>query len=421
MTTDNHTMEADGTTRSTATMNEQQERSPLEGIRVLELGTLLAGPFTGRMLGDFGAEIIKIEAPDKADPMRQWGQQKDGEGLWWPIQSRNKKSVTLNLRTQEGQDIFRNLVKEADIVIENFRPGTMEKWNLSYEELSEINPRIIMTRTSGYGQTGPYHKRAGFGSVGEAMGGIRHVTGFPDRAPSRIGVSLGDTLAALFATIGTLTALNERHFSGKGQMVDTAIYESVFSVMESTIPDYLLAGYVRERMGNILPGVAPSNIYLTKENTYVVIGGNADGVFKRLCEAMGQPELFESPKYHTHHARSEHMTELDQLIEKWTKSINTKELLEILAEKGVPSGRIYSAKDIVEDPHYAARDMIIKTEHPVLGEFPMPGVVPKLSRTPGKVKHVGAESIGKDNAAVYGKLLNYDEEKLKELKDNQII
>ncbi|MDQ0429506.1 formyl-CoA transferase/succinyl-CoA--D-citramalate CoA-transferase [Planomicrobium stackebrandtii] len=421
MTTDNHTMEADGTTLGTATMNEQQERSPLEGIRVLELGTLLAGPFTGRMLGDFGAEIIKIEAPDKADPMRQWGQQKDGEGLWWPIQSRNKKSVTLNLRTQEGQNIFRDLVKEADIVIENFRPGTMEKWNLSYEELSEINPRIIMTRTSGYGQTGPYHKRAGFGSVGEAMGGIRHVTGFPDRAPSRIGVSLGDTLAALFATIGTLTALNERHFSGKGQMVDTAIYESVFSVMESTIPDYLLAGYVRERMGNILPGVAPSNIYLTKENTYVVIGGNADGVFKRLCEAMGQPELFESPKYHTHHARSEHMTELDQLIEKWTKSINTKELLEILAEKGVPSGRIYSAKDIVEDPHYAARDMIIKTEHPVLGEFPMPGVVPKLSRTPGKVKHVGAESIGKDNAAVYGKLLNYDEEKLKDLKDHQII
>ncbi len=421
MTTDNHTMEAEGTTLGTATMNEQQERSPLEGIRVLELGTLLAGPFTGRMLGDFGAEIIKIEAPDKADPMRQWGQQKDGEGLWWPIQSRNKKSVTLNLRTQEGQNIFRDLVKEADIVIENFRPGTMEKWNLSYEELSEINPRIIMTRTSGYGQTGPYHKRAGFGSVGEAMGGIRHVTGFPDRAPSRIGVSLGDTLAALFATIGTLTALNERHFSGKGQMVDTAIYESVFSVMESTIPDYLLAGYVRERMGNILPGVAPSNIYLTKENTYVVIGGNADGVFKRLCEAMGQPELFESPKYHTHHARSEHMTELDQLIEKWTKSINTKELLEILAEKGVPSGRIYSAKDIVEDPHYAARDMIIKTDHPVLGEFPMPGVVPKLSRTPGKVKHVGAESIGKDNAAVYGKLLNYDEEKLKDLKDHQII
>ncbi|MDN3499715.1 CoA transferase [Microbacterium sp. APC 3898] len=405
----------------TSTMTEERERLPLEGVRVLELGTLLAGPFTGRMLGDFGAEIIKIEAPDKADPMRQWGKQKDGEGLWWPIQSRNKKSVTLNLRTPEGQEIFKELVKEADIIIENFRPGTMEKWNLSYEQLSEINPKIIMTRTSGFGQTGPYSKRAGFGSVGEAMGGIRHVTGFPDRAPSRIGVSLGDTLAALFATIGTLTALNERHHSGKGQMVDTAIYESVFSVMESTVPDYLLTGYIRERMGNILPGVAPSNIYLTQEGTYIVIGANADGVFKRLCEAMGRPELVEDPRYQTHHARSDHMTELDQLIEEWTKTQKTTEVLELLAEKGVPSGLIYSAKDIVEDPHYAARDMIIKTEHPVLGEFPMPGVVPKLSRTPGKVKHVGAESIGKDNAAVYGKLLNYDEEKLKELKDKKII
>lgn len=400
---------------------ETAERLPLEGIRILELGTLLAGPFTGRMLGDFGAEVIKIEAPDKADPMRQWGKQKDGEGLWWPIQSRNKKSITLNLRTEEGQGIFKDLVKEADVIIENFRPGTMEKWNLSYETLSEINPGIIMTRTSGYGQTGPYHKRAGFGSVGEAMGGIRHVTGFPDRAPSRIGISLGDTLAALFATIGTLTALHERNHSGRGQVVDTAIYESVFSVMESTIPDYLLAGYVRERMGNILPGVAPSNIYLTKEGTYIVIGANADGVFKRLCEAMGRPELYEDPKYRTHHARSDNMAELDQLIEEWTKTQETKEVLELLAEKGVPSGLIYSAKDIVEDPHYQAREMIIKTEHPTLGEFPMPGIVPKLSRTPGKVKHVGAETMGKYNDEIYGKLLKYSEEKLAELKGNDII
>ncbi|MFC3212234.1 CaiB/BaiF CoA transferase family protein [Planomicrobium okeanokoites] len=400
---------------------ETAERLPLEGIRILELGTLLAGPFTGRMLGDFGAEVIKIEAPDKADPMRQWGKQKDGEGLWWPIQSRNKKSITLNLRTEEGQEIFKDLVKEADVIIENFRPGTMEKWNLSYEILSEINPGIIMTRTSGYGQTGPYHKRAGFGSVGEAMGGIRHVTGFPDRAPSRIGISLGDTLAALFATIGTLTALHERNHSGRGQVVDTAIYESVFSVMESTIPDYLLAGYVRERMGNILPGVAPSNIYLTKDGTYIVIGANADGVFKRLCEAMGSPELFENPKYRTHHARSDNMAELDQLIEEWTKTQETKEVLELLAEKGVPSGLIYSAKDIVEDPHYQAREMIIKTDHPTLGEFPMPGIVPKLSRTPGKVKHVGAETMGKYNDEIYGKLLKYSEDKLAELKGNDII
>lgn len=402
-------------------MNENGERLPLEGIRVLELGTLLAGPFTGRLLGDFGAEVIKIEAPDKGDPLRVWGQEKEGVGLWWPIQSRNKKSITLNLRLEEGQETFKALVKKSDIVIENFRPGTMEKWNLSYEQLAEINPRIIMTRTSGYGQTGPYKERAGFGSVGEAMGGIRYVTGFPDRPPSRIGISIGDTLAALFATIGTLTALNERHHSGKGQIVDTAIYESVFSVMESMIPDYLLAGYIRERMGNILPNVAPSNIYYTKDGTYIVIGANADGVFKRLCEAMGNPELFNNPKFHTHIARGENQTELDQLIEDWTKQHDAKELLDVLAKKGVPSGLIYSAKDIVEDPHYQDREMIIKREHPQLGEFPMPGVVPKLSRTPGQVKSVGAESLGKHNEEIYGELLNYDAEKLQALKEKNVI
>lgn len=402
-------------------MNENGERLPLEGIRVLELGTLLAGPFTGRLLGDFGAEVIKIEAPDKGDPLRVWGQEKEGVGLWWPIQSRNKKSITLNLRLEEGQETFKALVKKSDIVIENFRPGTMEKWNLSYEQLAEINPRIIMTRTSGYGQTGPYKERAGFGSVGEAMGGIRYVTGFPDRPPSRIGISIGDTLAALFATIGTLTALNERHHSGKGQIVDTAIYESVFSVMESMIPDYLLAGYIRERMGNILPNVAPSNIYYTKDGTYIVIGANADGVFKRLCEAMGNPELFNNPKFHTHIARGENQTELDHLIEDWTKQHDAKELLDVLAKKGVPSGLIYSAKDIVEDPHYQDREMIIKREHPQLGEFPMPGVVPKLSRTPGQVKSVGAESLGKHNEEIYGELLNYDAEKLQALKEKNVI
>ncbi|VEF46543.1 formyl-CoA transferase [Bacillus freudenreichii] len=397
------------------------ERLPLEGVRILELGTLLAGPFTGRLLGDFGAEVIKIEAPDKADPMRQWGKQKDGEGLWWPVQSRNKKSITLNLRVEEGQAVFKDLASKSDIIIENFRPGTMEKWNLSYEMLSKINPGIIMTRTSGFGQTGPYKDRAGFGSVGEAMGGLRYVTGFPDRPPSRIGISIGDTLAALFATIGTLTALHERNHSGKGQVVDTAIYEAVFSVMESIIPDYLLADYVRERMGNILPGVSPSNIYLTKDQTYVVIGANADGVFKRLCAAMGQPELAEDPRYSTHHARSDNMQQLDQLIENWTKTHESKYVLDVLAEKGVPSGLIYSAKDILEDPQYEAREMIIKREHPKLGEFPMPGVVPKLSRTPGEVKYVGAESIGKHNEEVYSGLLKYDTSKISVLKERKVI
>lgn len=402
-------------------MGQSNERLPLEGIRVIELGTLIAGPFTGRLLGDFGAEVIKVEPPGKADPMRDWGKEKDGVHLWWPIQARNKKSITLNLREKEGQEVLKDLAKEADIILENFRPGTMEKWNLSYEELSEINPGLIMIRTSGYGQSGPYKNRAGFGSIGEAMGGLRYITGFPDRPPTRIGISIGDTLASLFATIGGLTALQERNHSGKGQVVDTAIYESVFAVMESLVPDYLLAGYIRERMGNILPGVAPSNIYLTKDETFIVIGANADGVFRRLAEAMGQPELADDPKYATHIARAKHMKELDLLIEDWTKTKNADEALDLLAEKGVPSGLIYSAKDIVEDPHYAARDMIIKMEHPELGEFPMPGIVPKLSRTPGKVKHVGAEVMGKHNEEIYGELLNYSNDKIEDLRQKGII
>ncbi|WP_257347466.1 CaiB/BaiF CoA transferase family protein [Pseudalkalibacillus decolorationis] len=402
-------------------MGKDNEKLPLEGVRVLELGSLLAGPFSGRLLADFGAEVIKVESPDKADPMRGWGKDKNGTGLWWPIQSRNKKSITLNLRIEEGQHILKDMVKDADILIENFRPGTMEKWNLSYETLSGINPKLIMMRTSGFGQTGPYKHRAGFGSVGEAMGGLRNVTGYPDRAPTRIGISVGDTLAALFATIGCLVALHEREHSGKGQVVDTALYESVFSVMESLIPDYLLAGYVRERMGNILPGVAPSNIYYTKDETYIVIGGNADGVFRRLCEAMGQPELADDERFATHEARGKNMKMLDLMIEEWTKSVPAQEALALLEEKGVPSGLIYSAKDIVEDPHYKAREMIVSVEHPELGDFPMPGVVPKLSRTPGKVKYPGAEKLGKHNAEVYGELLGFSQEKIEELIEMRVI
>lgn len=398
-----------------------ENRLPLEDLRVIELGTLLAGPFSGRLLADFGAEVIKVEPPGKSDPMRNWGKEKDGVGLWWPIQSRNKKSITLNLRKEEGQTILKELIKEADILIENFRPGTMEKWNLSYEVLSEINPKLIMVRTSGFGQTGPYKDRAGFGSVGEAMGGLRHVTGFADRPPSRIGVSVGDTLTALFATIGCLVAVHEREHSGKGQVVDTALYESVFAIMESLIPDYLLSGYIRERMGNVLPGVAPSNIYFTLDKTYIVIGANADGVFKRLCEAMGQPELSEDSRFSTHHARGENMKLLDSLIEEWTKLLDSREALKILAEKGVPSGLIYTAQDMLDDPHYKEREMIVKVDHPVLGEFPMPGVVPKLSRTPGKIKEPGAERMGKHNKEVYGTLLKYSDERLLELENASII
>ncbi len=402
-------------------MTEQSERLPLENLRVIELGTLIAGPFSGRLLADFGAEVIKVEPPGKGDPMRKWGQEKDGQGLWWPVQSRNKKSITLNLREEEGQNLLKELIKEADIIIENFRPGTMEKWNLSYEELSALNPGLIMMRTSGFGQTGPYKERAGFGSVGEAMGGLRHVTGYPDRAPTRIGISIGDTLAALFATIGCLVAINERQLSGKGQVVDTALYESVFSIMESLIPDYMIAGYIRERMGNILPGIAPSNIYYTKDGTYIVIGANADGVFKRLCEAMGQPGLADDPRYKTHEARAGNMKQLDLLIEEWTKTLPAREALDLLEEKGVPSGLIFSAKEIMEDHHYREREMIVSVEHPELGDFPMPGIVPKLSRTPGRIKHPGSEVMGKDNEEVYGGLLGLSSEKLSTLRKTGII
>lgn len=402
-------------------MSEHEEKMPLEDIRVLELGTLLAGPFTGRLLADFGAEVIKVEPPGKADPMRKWGKEKNGTGLWWPIQSRNKKSITINLREKEGQDLLKELVKKSDVLIENFRPGTMEKWNLSYEILSEINPKLIMVRTSGFGQTGPYKERAGFGSVGEAMGGLRYVTGYEDRAPTRVGISIGDTLAALFATIGCLVAINERNRSGKGQVVDTALYESVFSVMESLIPDYLLADFVRERMGNILPGVAPSNIYYTKDDTYIVIGANADGVFKRLCEAMHQKELSSDPEFHTHEARGANMKKLDLIIEEWTKTLPAQEALKRLEEKGVPSGLIFSAKDIVEDPHYREREMIVSVDHPVLGDFPMPGIVPKLSRTPGRINFPGAESMGKHNGEIFKELLNLSSDEITALTDKGII
>lgn len=393
----------------------------LHDIRVLELGSLLAGPFTGRLLGDFGAEVIKIEPPDKPDSMRIWGKQIDGHGLLWPIQSRNKKSITLNLRVKEGQEIFKQLVAKADVVLENFRPGTLEKWGLDYETLKAINPKIILLRTSGFGQTGPYSQQAGFGSIGEAMGGLRYVTGFPDRPPTRIGISIGDSLAALFATIGCLTALHERERSGLGQVVDTAIYEAVFAMMEGLVPEYEMAGYIRERTGNVLPGVAPANIYETKEGDYIAIGANADNVFKRLSAAMGMPELAEDERFATHTARGQNMQLLDDIVNEWTRTKAIGELLALLNESGVPAGKIYSAKDIVEDPHYAAREMIISMQHPILGKFKMPGIVPKLSRTPGEVKEVGAVELGQHNVEIYKRLLDYSDSRIDELQQMGVI
>src|ERR671911_3003660 len=324
---------------------------PLEGVRVVEMGSLLAGPFCGQLLADFGAEVIKLEPPGKGDPMRMWGRhRKEGRTLWWPIIARNKKSVTINLREDEGQDLARRLISEADIVVENFRPGTLEKWGLGYEDLNGINPGLVMVRVSGYGQTGPYKDQAGFGSIGEAMGGIRHVTGFPDRPPPRVGISLGDSLAATFGALGAVTALYSRAArSGKGQMVDVGIYEAVLALMESTIPEYALTGHVRGRTGTVLPFVAPSNIYSTKDEDYVLIAGNADTVFGRLAKAIGHPEWAEDEKFATHHARGENMEELDAMISAWTRERSVEEVIELLAEAGVPTGKVFTAQDMVED------------------------------------------------------------------------
>ncbi|MBA2693235.1 MAG: CoA transferase [Rubrobacter sp.] len=386
------------------------------------MGSLLAGPFCGQLLGDFGAEVIKIEPPGKGDPMRVWGRhRKNGRTLWWPVIARNKKSVTLNLREEEGQTLARRIIAEADVLVENFRPGTMERWGMGYEELREANPGLVMVRVSGYGQTGPYKDRAGFGAIGEAMGGIRHVTGFPDTAPPRAGISLGDSLAATFGALGALTALYSReHNGGRGQVVDIGIYEAVLSLMESTIPEHALTGHTRGRTGTVLPFVAPSNIYPTRDDDYVLIAGNADTVFGRLAEALGHPEWAEDEKYATHHARGENMEELDAMISAWTKERTSGEVLDAMAEAGVPSGKIFTAEDMMNDPHYAARGNIIEVEDPEIGAIPMQNVVPKLSETPGEVRSTGP-SLGEHNGEVYGKLLGLSEREVSELSERGVI
>src|ERR687885_580389 len=386
---------------------------PLEGVRVVEMGSLLAGPFCGQLLGDFGAEIIKVEPPGKGDPMREWGRhRKEGCTLWWPIIARNKKSVTLNLREGEGQDLAKRLMETADVIVENFRPGTMERWGLGYEDLSEINRGLVMVRVSGYGQTGPYRDQAGFGSIGEAMGGIRHVTGFPDRPPPRVGISLGDSLAATFGSLGAVTALYNREANGgKGQMVDVAIYEAVLALMESTIPEYALTGHIRGRTGAILPFVAPSNTYPTSDGDYVVIGANADTVFKRFAKALGHPEWAESERYATHHARGENQEELDELISGWTRERTAEEVIEVMREASVPAGKLFTAEDMLSDEQYAARQNIVEVEDPEIGPFPMQNVVPRLTETPGEVRWTGPK-LGQHNDEVFKGLLGMSDEDL---------
>jgi formyl-CoA transferase len=365
---------------------------PLADLKVLELAQLLAGPYCGQLLADLGADVVKVEQPGIGDPMREWGREKaDGRSLWWPIVARNKRSVTVNLRVEEGQRIIRELAREADVLIENFRPGTLERWNLGYEELAAVNPRLVMVRVTGYGQDGPYAHRAGYGAIGEAMGGLRYVTGDPSTAPSRTGISIGDTLAAIFATVGTLAALHSRERSGRGQIVDSAIYEAVFAVMESLIPEYELAGLIRERTGSILPNVAPSNLYPTRDDLVFLIAANQDTVFARLAEAMGDPGLARDPRYATHGARGENQAELDARIGAWTVTLTSDELSARMDDHGVPSGRMFRAPEMLADPHFAAREAIVSVPDRHLGSLRMPNVFPKLSATPGQVRWTGPD------------------------------
>lgn len=394
---------------------------PLSDLRVIEMGSLLAGPFCGQLLGDFGAEVIKIEPPGVGDPMRQWGREKaHGKSLWWPVIARNKKSVTINLRVEQGQQLVRDLVREADFVLENFRPGTMEKWGLGFEELKAVNPRIIMIRVSGFGQTGPYSRQAGFGAVGEAMGGLRYVCGDPSTPPSRVGISIGDSLAATFACVGALSALHHRERTGEGQVVDSAIYEAVLNMMESLITEYDQAGYVRERTGAILPNVAPSNVYPTADGQMVLIAANQDTVFRRLAEAMGDSQLAEDDRYSSHSSRGANQAGLDALVAAWTGTLEADRVLQLMAEHGVPAGKIYRAPDMLEDPHFKARNAIIEALHPGFGKLRMQNVAPQLSLTPGAV-HSPAPELGEHTAAVLGDLLGIDGAAIGQLRDTGVI
>ena len=363
---------------------------PLSDLVVIEMGSLIAGPVCGQILGDFGAEVIKVEDPKVGDPMRQWGRSlPQGLSPWWPVIGRNKKSVGLDLRTPQGQTIARSLIAGADIVIENFRPGAMETWGLGYDVLSKDNPGLIMARISGFGQTGPYSQRAGYGLIGEAMGGLRHVTGEPDRPPARAGISIGDSLAAMHAVMGITMALHHRANTGKGQVIDAALYESVLAVMENLITEFDITGYVRERSGSVLPGIAPSNAYPCAGGDMILIGGNGDNVYARLTEAMGRPDLKIDPKFVDHASRGVNQAELDGIIAVWTSGYLLEDLLILLQGQGVPASRVFRAPDMLEDPQFQAREAIVSVDHPVFGAIRMQNAFPKLSATPGRVRWPG--------------------------------
>jgi formyl-CoA transferase len=404
-------------------------KKPLEGIKVIELGQLIAGPFAGKLFAEFGAEVIKIEPPAAdgqpgGDPLRQWRKLHDGTSLWWYAQARNKKSVTVNLRLAQGQEVVRRLARDADIVIENFRPGTMEKWGLGYERLAAENPGLIMLRLSGYGQTGPYRDQAGFGAIGESMGGLRYITGHPDRPPVRPNLSIGDSLASLHGVIGAMMALHHRNMNGgrsggKGQVVDVALYEAVFSMMESTLPEFDMYGVVRERSGSNLSGIVPSNTYLTKDGQHVVIAANGDSIFKRLCTAMGREDLGSDTTLADNAGRAKRADELDAAIGGWAAVHTAVELLRMLDQAQVPNGKIYSIADIVQDPQYLARDMIRQFTLKDGTPLKLPGIVPRLSDTPGDIDWIGPE-LGAHTEEVLG-AHGYDAAAIAELRQMKVI
>lgn len=364
---------------------------PLSKLKVIEMGQLIAGPFAAKTLADFGADVIKIEPPKVGDALRKWRLLKDGTSIWWQVQSRNKRSLSLDLKEAEAQDIVRTLIKEADVLIENFRPGTLEGWGLDPEKLLELNPKLIVLRISGYGQTGPYRDKPGFGVVAEAMGGLRHLTAEPGRVPVRVGISIGDTLASLHGVIGILLALQERHSSGKGQIIDIALYEAVFNCMESLLPEYSAFGEVRQAAGSALPGIAPTNAYQCADGGYVLVAGNGDSIFKRLMTVIGREDLGNDPQLENNDGRVKRVAELDQAIGEWTKTVSTTEAVEKLDLAAVPAGRIYTVADIASDPHYKARENIQTIQMKDGSKVDVPGVIPKLSRTPGSIKTLAPE------------------------------
>jgi formyl-CoA transferase len=378
--------------------SDTERAGPLAGLKVLELGQLIAGPFAAKTLADFGADVIKVEPPGAGDPLRKWRLLKDGTSVWWQVQSRNKRSIALDLKDEAAQDIVRKLARESDVLIENFRPGALEGWGLAPQLLLEANPRLIVMRVSGYGQTGPYRDRPGFGVVAEAMGGLRHLTAEPGRVPVRVGVSIGDTLAALHGVIGILIALQERQRSGRGQVIDVALYEAVFNCMESLLPEYSAFGAVRGPAGSALPGIAPTNAYRCKDG-YALVAGNGDSIFKRLMGVIGRPDLAADPALAGNAGRVARVDELDAAIGAWTAQRDVSEVLAALEGASVPAGRIYTVADIAEDPHYKARGMIESVRMDDGTELSVPGIVPKLSRTPGAHRR-NAPAVGRDTVAV---------------------